>query len=133
MKGRVKLTEGRPLDRNAVEQSPRRASIRCTSTRATTPRRSRRWSCRSTTAGSGSCSTCNEGSRVAISQVAVEGNKHFTDEQVVKHMATRPEGFWWFQKGEYDEDKLEQDVRERLPALVRRPRLHGLPGHSTTR
>ena len=28
----------------------------------------------------------------------------------------RPEGFWWFQKGEYDEDKLEQDVRERLPA-----------------
>ena len=31
-------------------------------------------------------------------------------------MTTRPEGFWWFQKGEYDEDKLEQDVREKLPA-----------------
>jgi len=35
---------------------------------------------------------------------------------VVGHMTTRPEGFWWFQKGEYDEDKLEQDVREKLPA-----------------
>ena len=31
-------------------------------------------------------------------------------------MTTKPEGFWWFQKGEYDEDKLEQDVREKLPA-----------------
>ncbi len=30
-------------------------------------------------------------------------------------MSTRPEGFWWFQKGEYDEEKLEQDVREKLP------------------
>ena len=30
-------------------------------------------------------------------------------------MATRPEGFWWFQKGEYDERKVDQDVRERLP------------------
>ena len=57
----------------------------------------------------------NEGQRVAISQVVVEGNKHFSDKQVVKHMATRPEGFWWFQKGEYDERKVDQDVRERLP------------------
>ena len=30
-------------------------------------------------------------------------------------MATRPEGFWWFQKGEYDERKVDQDVREGLP------------------
>jgi outer membrane protein insertion porin family len=30
-------------------------------------------------------------------------------------MDTRPEGFWWFQKGEYDERKVDQDVRERLP------------------
>ena len=57
----------------------------------------------------------DEGQRVAISQVVVEGNKHFSDKQVVKHMATRPEGFWWFQKGEYDERKVDQDVRERLP------------------
>jgi outer membrane protein insertion porin family len=30
-------------------------------------------------------------------------------------MSTRPEGFWWFQSGEYDEEKLETDVREKLP------------------
>ena len=52
---------------------------------------------------SGWCSTSTEGSRVAISQVVVEGNKQFSDKAVVEQMATRPEGFWWFQKGEYDE------------------------------
>ena len=71
-----------------------------------------------------------EGERVAISQVVVDSNKHFSDKAVVKHMSTRPEGFWWFQKGEYDERKVEEDVRERLPALVRRPGLRRLPGHS---
>ena len=30
-------------------------------------------------------------------------------------MATRPEGFWWFQKGEYNEEKVEEDIRDRLP------------------
>ena len=30
-------------------------------------------------------------------------------------MASRPEGFWWFRKGEYDERKVEDDVRDRLP------------------
>ena len=38
-----------------------------------------------------------------------------SDQALLKHMATHPEGFWWFQKGEYDERKVEQDVRERLP------------------
>jgi outer membrane protein insertion porin family len=31
-------------------------------------------------------------------------------------MATRPEGFFWWQKGQYDDDKVQQDIRERLPA-----------------
>ena len=56
-----------------------------------------------------------EGARVAIGQVVVDGNKRFNDKALVKHMATRPEGFWWFQNGEYDERKVDQDVRERLP------------------
>jgi outer membrane protein insertion porin family len=47
--------------------------------------------------------------------VTVEGNQRFSDKTVVKHMATRPEGFWWFQKGDYDDRRVEQDVRERLP------------------
>ena len=56
-----------------------------------------------------------EGSRVAVSQVNVEGNTRFSDKQIVKQMGTQPEGFWWFKKGRYDEDVLDQDLRERLP------------------
>jgi len=114
VKGRVKLVEGRPLDRNAVEQS--RASIDSLYKHAgyyaaqiktlELPQDGGRVRV---------VFDVNEGSRVSISQVAVEGNRQFSDKSVVGQMATRPEGFWWFQKGEYDEDKLEQDVREKLP------------------
>ncbi|MGH7590025.1 MAG: outer membrane protein assembly factor BamA [Gemmatimonadales bacterium] len=58
----------------------------------------------------------HEGNRVAISEVAIEGNAEFTDQQVVKQMETRPEGFWWFRTGAYDDDKLDTDLRERLPS-----------------
>jgi outer membrane protein insertion porin family len=61
--------------------------------------------------------TIVEGARVAISMVEIEGEKgRYDDGDIVKHMATQPEGFWWWQKGGYDEDVLEGDVRERLPA-----------------
>jgi outer membrane protein insertion porin family len=114
VKGRVRLTEGRPLDRNAVEQA--RAGIDSVYKHQgyyasqikviqlePKPGRAR------------VVFDVEEGERVAISQVIVDGNKHFSDKAVVKHMSTRPEGFWWFQKGEYDERAVEQDVRERLP------------------
>jgi outer membrane protein insertion porin family len=114
VKGRVKLVEGRPLDRNAVEQS--RASIDSLYQEAgyyaaeiktlELPQDGGRVRI---------VYDVNEGSRVAISQVTVEGNRRFSDRTVVKQMSTRPEGFWWFRSGEYDEDKLEQDVREKLP------------------
>jgi outer membrane protein insertion porin family len=114
VKSRVHLTEGRPLDRNAVEQA--RASIDSLYKRQgyyasqvkvlqVTPKPGR----------ARVVFDVEEGQRVAISQVIVDGNKHFSDKTVVKHMATRPEGFWWFQKGEFDERTVEQDVRERLP------------------
>jgi outer membrane protein insertion porin family len=114
VKSRVRLTEGRPLDRSAVEQA--RAGIDSlykhqgyyaskVSVLQLTPRPGR----------ARIVFDVEEGERVAISQVIVDGNKHFSDKAVVKHMATRPEGFWWFQKGEYDERTVEQDVRERLP------------------
>lgn len=114
VKGRVRLSEGRPLDRNAVEQS--RASI------DSLYKHDGYYSAQIKVLELPQDSTrvrivfdVNEGQRVAISQVVVDGNKRFGDKQVVKHMATRPEGFWWFQKGEYDERKVDQDVRERLP------------------
>ncbi len=31
-------------------------------------------------------------------------------------MSTKPEGFFWWQKGSYDDEKVEQDLREKLPA-----------------
>ncbi|OGT94784.1 MAG: outer membrane protein assembly factor BamA [Gemmatimonadetes bacterium GWC2_71_9] len=58
-----------------------------------------------------------EGRRVAIAAVRIEGNNDFTDGQVVKRMKTRPEGFWWFQQGEYSEDRLRQDLDERIPGF----------------
>ena len=114
VKGKVKLTEGRPLDRNAVQQS--RASIDSLYKNAgyyaaevkalELPQQNGKIRV---------VFDVKEGERVAISQVVIDGNKHFTDQSVVHHMATQPEGFFWYQKGEYDEDKLEEDERERLP------------------
>ena len=114
VKGRVHLSEGRPLDRTAVEQG--RAAIDSLYKHKgyyasnikliqlePRPGRAR------------IVFDIEEGERVAISQVVVDGNKHFSDKALVKHMSTRPEGFWWFQKGEYDERTVEQDIREKLP------------------
>jgi len=56
-----------------------------------------------------------EGRRVAIAHLEIEGNTHSTDEEIVAHMKTRPEGFWWFRSGEYDDEKLHADLQERLP------------------
>ncbi len=114
VKERVKLVEGRPLDRGAVERARAaidslyhakgyyNAAVKVLET-ADSPTQAR------------VVFDIKEGNRVAISQVVVEGNERFSDKQVVKHMATRPEGFFWWQNGRYDDDRLEQDLRERLP------------------
>ena len=59
----------------------------------------------------------DEGRRVAISRVEVEGNTHFTDQQIIDQMSSKPEGFWWFQSGEYNDDKIADDVRQRIPTF----------------
>lgn len=61
----------------------------------------------------------DEGSRVAISQITINGNEHFTDDAVSGNMKNSPEGFWWFQRGEYNETELDRDLRERLPRFYR--------------
>jgi outer membrane protein insertion porin family len=114
VKGRVQLTEGRPLDRNAVEQA--RAGI--DSLYKHQGYYASNVKVLQLPQESGKVRVVfdvDEGERVAISQVVVDSNKHFSDKAVVKHMSTRPEGFWWFQKGEYDDRKVEEDIRERLP------------------
>jgi outer membrane protein insertion porin family len=57
----------------------------------------------------------NEGPRVVVSQVVIDGNAQFKDADIVKGMTTRPEGFWWFRKGEYSEQKVEDDIRSSIP------------------
>ncbi|HEX6104315.1 MAG TPA: outer membrane protein assembly factor BamA [Gemmatimonadales bacterium] len=114
VKDRVRLVEGRPLDRNAVEQA--RAGIDSLYNDA--GYYAAEVKTLELPQDNGTVRVVfdvNEGSRVAISQVVVEGNERFSDETVVDRMSTRPEGFWWFQRGEYDEAKLDEDVRERLP------------------
>ena len=114
VKGRVKLVEARPIDRNEVERS--RGSI------DSLYKHAGYYAAQVKTIEIPQDSTgvrlvfdVQEGARVAIGQVAVDGNERFDDKAVVNQMVTRPEGFWWFQKGEYDEQKVDQDVRERLP------------------
>lgn len=59
----------------------------------------------------------SEGRRVAVAAVRIEGNATFTDAQVVGHLKTRPEGFWWFQPGEFSDARLREDLDARLPAF----------------
>jgi outer membrane protein insertion porin family len=56
-----------------------------------------------------------EGRRVAIAQVDIQGNTHFTDVELVSQMKSKPEGFWWFRSGEYNDDKVAEDLRQVLP------------------
>jgi len=56
-----------------------------------------------------------EGRRVAIAAVRIDGNTSFSDGDIVKRMRSKPEGFWWFQRGEYSEASLREDVEQRLP------------------
>jgi outer membrane protein insertion porin family len=59
----------------------------------------------------------DEGRRLAVSGVNIEGNVAVRDKTVVSAMATKPEGFWWFQRGELDNDKFAADIGEKIPGL----------------
>jgi outer membrane protein insertion porin family len=62
----------------------------------------------------------DEGRRLAISAIDIVGNKSVREKTVVGAMKTRPEGFFFFRKGEYDDDKYVGDLGERIPALYAR-------------
>ena len=57
----------------------------------------------------------DEGRRLAVSGVAIEGNDRLSDAAVVAAMATSPEGFLWWRKGEFDDDAYAGDLTERIP------------------
>lgn len=112
---KVSLLEGRPLDRVAVARSVAAIDslyagkgfyavrVRAVESRVDTTNRV------------DLAFDVEEGGRVAISQVVIDGNTRFSDKDVVKGMASRPEGFWWFRKGEYREERLDDDLRNRIP------------------
>lgn len=59
----------------------------------------------------------NEGRRLAISGLRVLGTQGVDSREVVAALETKPEGFWWFQKGEFDEDVYATDLGEKLPTF----------------
>jgi outer membrane protein insertion porin family len=61
--------------------------------------------------------TIEEGRRLAVSGVRVRGARTVTPRAVVKSMKTRPEGFLWWKKGEFDEDEYQGDLAERIPQV----------------
>lgn len=61
-----------------------------------------------------------EGRRLAISGVRLRGNEHLRSTEIVGAMKTRPEGFFFWRKGEFDEDKYAGDLAERIPELYAR-------------
>ncbi|HET7622354.1 MAG TPA: outer membrane protein assembly factor BamA [Gemmatimonadaceae bacterium] len=58
-----------------------------------------------------------EGRRLAISGVDIEGDKQVGEGTIVDAMKTKPEGFWFWRKGEFDEDKFTADLGERIPKV----------------
>lgn len=58
-----------------------------------------------------------EGRRLAVSGVRLVGNRAIKSRDVVGVMKTRPEGFLFWHRGEFDEDKYAGDLSERIPQL----------------
>ncbi len=115
VRDKVQLTEGRPIDPAAVERSRARIDslyraqgFYLSNTRALHVYENDSTQVRVVF-------DVDEGRRVAIARIQIDGNTHFTDKVILKQMKTRPEGFWWFRSGEYDDEKLAGDMRERLP------------------
>ncbi|MFP3947275.1 MAG: outer membrane protein assembly factor [Longimicrobiales bacterium] len=60
-----------------------------------------------------------EGNRVTVAQVEIHGNDRFSDDQLIGALETRPEGFWWFRSGTYDEEEYRQDLAAEIPDFYR--------------
>jgi len=56
-----------------------------------------------------------EGQRMAVSGVRIDGNTKLSDREIVSGMQTKPEGFLWWHKGEFDDNKYAGDLAERIP------------------
>ncbi|MDA1081357.1 MAG: outer membrane protein assembly factor BamA [Gemmatimonadetes bacterium] len=59
----------------------------------------------------------DEGRKLAISGIRVNGASALAPDEVVGALKIRPEGFFWWRRGEFDAEKYAQDLGERLPKL----------------
>ncbi len=59
----------------------------------------------------------DEGRRLAISGIRINGNKQISDADIVGAMDTKPEGFLFTRSGELDDAKYAQDLSEKIPQL----------------
>lgn len=59
----------------------------------------------------------DEGSRLAVSGVRVSGNKFVPTQDIVGKMKVKPEGFFFWQKGEFDQENYSKDLGELIPQL----------------
>ncbi len=58
-----------------------------------------------------------EGQRVTIAHMEFIGNERLADDQLRGAMSIKPEGFWWFRSGSFDELRLTEDLAVKLPQL----------------
>ena len=58
-----------------------------------------------------------EGNRLAIADIEIEGNQAFSDEDVKEAMSTKEEGFFWFRPGRYDRETYQEDLVAGLPTF----------------
>src|SRR2546423_3226308 len=59
----------------------------------------------------------DEGRRLAISGIRINGNTRVSDADIVSAMDTKPEGFLFTRSGELDDAKYAQDLSEKIPQL----------------
>jgi outer membrane protein insertion porin family len=117
VRDRVQLTEGRPIDPAAVERARGRIDslYRANGYYLARVRALRVYEGDSTRVRV--VYDVDEGRRVAIARMDFQGNAHFPDRVLAGQMSTRPEGFWWWRDGEFDDEKLRADLQENLPAF----------------
>ena len=60
-----------------------------------------------------------EGQRVTVAEVRFIGNEQLSDGELTGVMSTKPEGFWWFRSGSYDQIDFDLDLANGLPSLYR--------------
>jgi outer membrane protein insertion porin family len=117
VRDKVVLAEGRPLDMASVERARARIDSMYHAQGYYLERTKPMFVYEKDSSAVRVVFDVDEGRRVAIAQVDIQGNTHFTDEQIIAQMKSRPEGFWWFRSGEYNDDKISEDLRQTLPAF----------------